>query len=161
MALVAHFDLELHQMDVKTTFLNREMDETIYTEKPKNFVIGDSKSMVCILKKSLYGLKQSPYLWYHKFHKIISLFGFVINLADECIYHKFSGRKYIFLVLYVDDILLATNDLNLLCDGKKFLSNNFEMKDLGDVSYVLGIQIYRDRPKNILAFFDESRPRGR
>ena len=65
-----------------------------------------------------------------------------MNPADECIYHKFSGSKYIFLVLNVDDILLATNDLKLLRDTKKFLSSNFEMKDLGNASYVLGIQIY-------------------
>ena len=107
-------------------------------------MIGDSKSMVCKLKKYLYGLKQSPCLWYHKFHKIINSFGFVINPADECIYHKFSGSKYIFLVLY------ATNYLNLLHDTKKFLLNNFAMKDLGNASYILGIQIYRDHPKNIL-----------
>ena len=55
-----------------------------------------------------------------------------------------------FLILNVDDILLATNDLNLLRDAKKFMSNNFEMKDLGNASYVLGIQIYRDRSKDIL-----------
>ena len=63
-ALVAHFDLELHQMDVKTAFLNGEIDETIYMEQPKNFVTRDVKSMVCKLKKSLYGPKQSPRLWY-------------------------------------------------------------------------------------------------
>ena len=74
----------------------------------------------------------------------------MINLVNECIYHKFSGSKYIFLVLYIDDILLATSYLNLLRDTNKFLSNNFEMMDLGDASYVLGIQIYRDRRKNIL-----------
>ena len=72
--------------------------------------------MVCKLKKSLYGLKQSSHLWYHKFHKIINSFSFVINPIDEYIYHKFSGIKYIFLVFYVDDILLATNDLKLLHD---------------------------------------------
>ena len=150
MALVAHFDLELHQMGVKTAFLNGEIDETIYMEQPENFVTGDLKSMVCKLKKSLYGLKKSPRLWYYKFYKIISSFGFVINPADECIYLKYSGSKYIFLVLYVDDILLATNDLNLLRNTKNFLSNTFEMKDLGNAPLVLGIQIYRDRSKNIL-----------
>ena len=113
-------------------------------------MIGDSKSMVFRLKKYIYGLKQSPRLWYHKFHKIISSFSFVINPVDECIYHKFSGSTYIFLFLYVDDILLSTNDLNLLRGTKKFLSSNFEMKDLGNASYVLGIQIYRDRPKDVL-----------
>ena len=74
----------------------------------------------------------------------------MINLADECIYLKFSGSTYIFLILYVNDILLVTNDLNLLRDTKKFMSNNFEMKDLGYASYVLGIQLYRVRSKNIL-----------
>ena len=149
MTLVAHFDLELYQMDVKTAFLNEEIDEIIYMKQPKNFVIGDSKSTVCKLKESIYALKQSPRLWYNKFQKIISSFSFVINPTDECIYDNFSGRKYNFLVLYVDDILLATNDLNLLRDTKKFLSNNFEMNDLGNASYVLVIQIYRDRPKNV------------
>ena len=141
MALVAHFDLELHQMDVKTAFLNREIDKTNYMEQLENFMIGDSKSMLCKSKKSLYGLKQSPRLWYHKFHKMIGSFGFVINTVDEHINYKFSVSKHIFLVLYVDDILLATSDLNLLCDTKKFLSNNFEMKDRGNASFALGIQI--------------------
>ena len=63
----------------------------------------------------------------------------MINPANACIYHKFSGSKYIFIVLYVNDILLATNDLNLLSDTKMFLSSKFEMKDLGNASYVLGI----------------------
>ena len=101
-------------------------------------------------------LKQSPRLGYYKFHKIISSFGFVINATDECIYLKFSGSNYIFLVLYVDDILLTTNYLNLLCDTKKFLSNNFKMTDLGNASYVLGVQIYRDRSKNILGLSQKS-----
>ena len=93
MALVAHFDLKLHQMGVKIAFPNGEIDEIIYMEQPKNFVTGDPKSMVCKLKKSLYGLKQSPRLWYHKFHTIISSFGFVMNPVDECIYHKFMGAS--------------------------------------------------------------------
>ena len=74
----------------------------------------------------------------------------MINPVDEYIYLKYSGIKYIFIVLYVDDILLATNDLNLLLDTMKFLSNNFEIKDLGNASYVLDIQIYRSRSKTDL-----------
>ena len=68
MALVAHFDLELHQMNVKTTFLNGDTDETIYMVQPKNFVFGDAKSMVCKLKKSIYRLRQVSHQWYYKFH---------------------------------------------------------------------------------------------
>ena len=63
---------------------------------------------------------------------------------------KVSGSKYIFLVLYVDDILLATNDTDLLVERKKLLSSHIDMKDLGKTSYVLGIQILRDRPSGIL-----------
>ena len=71
-------------------------------------------------------------------------------MVEDCVYHKFSGSKFIFLILYVDDILLASSDIGLLHETKKFLSNNFEMKDLGNASFVLGIQILRDRFQGIL-----------
>ena len=70
---------------------------------------------------------------------MIISFGFEMNLVDDCIYHKFCGSKYIFLVLYVDDILLASNDIGLLHETKRFLTKNFEMKDLSDAFFVLGI----------------------
>ena len=150
MAFVAQFDLELHQMDVKTAFLNGDIKETIYMVQPENFVSGDPKNMVCKLTKSIYGLKQASRQWYHKFHQVILSFGFETNAVDECVYHKFVGSKHIFLVLYVDDILLATNDIGILHETKRFLSRNFEMKDLGEASFVLGIQIHRDRSRGIL-----------
>ncbi|RVX08106.1 Retrovirus-related Pol polyprotein from transposon TNT 1-94 [Vitis vinifera] len=104
MTLVAHYDLELHQMDVKTAFLDSNIDETIYME----------------------------------------------NTVDQCIYLKFSGSKFIILVLYVDDILLASSDVGLLHETKRFLSSKFDMKDLGNASFVLGIQIHRDHSRGIL-----------
>lgn len=156
MALVAHFNLELHQMDVKTAFLNGDIDETIYMVQPENFVLGDPKNMVCKLRKSIYGLKQASRQWYHKFHQVILSFGFEMNTVDDCVYHKFSGSRHIFLVLYVDDILLATNDIGMLHETKKFLSKHFEMKDLGDASFVLGIQIHRDRSRGILGLSQKS-----
>jgi len=79
-----------------------------------------------------------------------------MNVVDDCVYHKFSGGKYIFLVLYGDDILLATNNIDMLHETKKFLSRNFEMKDLGDASFVLGIQIHRDRSQGILGLSQRS-----
>jgi len=79
-----------------------------------------------------------------------------MNLVDDCVYHKFKGSKFIFLILYVDDILLATNDIGILHETKKFLSKNFEMKDLGDASFVLGIQIHRDRSRGILGLSQRS-----
>ena len=156
MVLVVHFDLELHQMDVKTAFLNGDIDETIYMVQPENFVSGDTKKMVFKLKKSIYGLKQASRQWYYKFHQVIILFGFEMNMVDDCIYHKFSGSKHIYLVLYVDDILLATNDIGMLHETKRFLSKKFEMKDLGNASFVLGIKIYRDRSRGILGLSQKS-----
>ena len=73
-----------------------------------------------------------------------------MNTVDDCIYHKFSGSKHIYLVLYVDDILLATNDIGMLHETKRFLSKKFEMKDLDDASFMLGIQIHCDRSRVIL-----------
>ena len=77
-------------------------------------------------------------------------------MVDDCIYHKFSGSKHIYLVLYVDDILLATNDIGMLHETKRFLSKKFKMKDLGDASFVLGIQIHQVRSLSILGLSQKS-----
>ncbi|KAJ9671559.1 hypothetical protein PVL29_025321 [Vitis rotundifolia] len=156
LALVAHFDLELQQMDVKTAFLNGELEEEVYMKQPEGFPSRDGEQLVCKLKKSIYGLKQASRQWYLKFHNIISSFGFEENVMDQCIYLKVSGSKFCFLVLYVDDILLATNDKGLLHEVKQFLSKNFDMKDMSEASYVIGIKIHRDRFKSILGLSQET-----
>jgi len=150
MALVAHFDLELHQMDVKTAFLNGDLEENVYMKQPTGFFMEGKEHMGCRLKKSIYGLKQASRQWYLKFNNRIKSFGFKENVEDNCIYAKFKSGKYIFLILYVDDILLASSDVSLLLETKKFLSSNFDMKDLGEASYVLGIEIHRDRKNGVL-----------
>ena len=85
-----------------------------------------------------------------KFDSTIRKFGFQENIEDNCVYAKFKNEKYIFLILYVDDILLASSDVNLLQETKKFLSSNFDMKDLGEASFILGIEIHRDRRQGVL-----------
>jgi hypothetical protein len=106
--------------------------------------------MRCKIKKSIYGLKQVSRQWYLKFDEVIKKFGFIENQVDNCIYFKIKESICIILVLYVDDILLACSDKNLLHETKGFLSSNFDMKDLGDASYVLVIEIHRDRTKSVL-----------
>ena len=147
MTLVAHFDLELHQMNVKTAFLNGNLEEEVYMDQPEGFPSKEKEHMVYKLKKSIYGLKQASRQWYLKFNDIITSFGFKENIVDRCIYLKVSGSKFIFLVLYVKNILLAANDLGLLHQTKKFFFKNFEMKDMGEASYVIGIEIFCDRPQ--------------
>jgi hypothetical protein len=82
-----------------------------------------------------------------KFDETIRSFGFKENEGDNCIYVKFRNRKFIFLILYVDDILLASSDVSLVSKTKRFLSSNFDMKDLGEASFILGIEIHRNRRK--------------
>ena len=108
------------------------------------------KHMVCKVQISIYGLKQTSRQWYLKFDEIVTTNGFKGNIVAQCIYMKVSGSKYIFLVLFVDDILLPTNDIDLLVETKWLLFNHFDMKDLGEASYVLGIQILHERPSGIL-----------
>ena len=150
LALVAHYDLELHQMDVKTAFLNGELEEEVYMDQPEGFLATGNEKMVCKLRKSIYGLKQASRQWYLKFNDIITSYGFVEITVDRCIYIKVSGSRFVILVLYVDDILLAANDLGMLHDIKKYLSKNFEMKDMGEASYVIGIETFRDRSQGLL-----------
>jgi Reverse transcriptase (RNA-dependent DNA polymerase) len=129
---VTHFDLKLHQIDFKITFLNGNIDEYIYMSQLLNYESDDSKQMVCKLKKSIYGLKQASQQFYFKFHQVIISFGFEPNLVDECIYHKFSESKF------------TSNDKNIMRETKKILFKHFYMKDLSETSYVLGLKIHRD-----------------
>jgi hypothetical protein len=114
MTFVAHYDLELYQMDVKTTFLNGDLLENVYMAQPKVFAIKGKEHMGCHLRESIHGLKQASRQWYLKFDEIIRSFGFKENKEDNCIYAKFRSKKFIFLILYVDDILLASSDVSLL-----------------------------------------------
>nr|ABA99659.2 retrotransposon protein, putative, Ty1-copia subclass [Oryza sativa Japonica Group] len=111
-------------------------------------------------KRSIYGLKQASRQWYLKFDGTIKKFGFQENVEDNCIYSKFKNGRFIFLILYVDDILLASSDVSLLQETKKFLSSNFDMKDLGEASYVLGIEIHRDKTKYALGLSQKTYRKG-
>jgi hypothetical protein len=150
MALVAHFKLELHQMDVKRAFLNGDLKENVYMTQHEGFVVEGKEYLACRLKKSIYGLKQASRQWYLKFNKIIVTFGFTENVVDNCIYVKFKGSRSTILVLYMDDILLAYNDKDMVHVTKSFMSSNFDMKDLDESSYVIGIEIHRERSKGEL-----------
>ena len=85
-ALAAHYNLEIHQMDVKTAFLNGELDEEIYMDQPEGFVVPGQESKVCKLVRSLYGLKQAPKQWHQKFVNVLLSYGFSVCMSDKCLY---------------------------------------------------------------------------
>ncbi|GJU37178.1 zinc finger, CCHC-type containing protein [Tanacetum coccineum] len=144
LALAAIHDLVIHQMDVKTAFLNGDLDEEIYMKQPEGFVVPGHESKVCKLKKSLYGLKQAPKQWHQKFDDVVLSNGFSLNQADKCVYSKFDASgKGVIICLYVDDMLIFGTDQDQVNKTKEFLSSNFDMKDLGEAEVILGIRIKR------------------
>ena len=138
-------------MVVKTAFLNGDIEEELYMVQPKGFVDPKDADKVCKLQRSIYGLKQASRSWNQCFDKVIKNFGFIQTYGEACIYKKVSGSSVVFLVLYVDDILLIGNDIELLNSVKAYLNNSFSMKDLGEAAYILGIKIYRDRSRRLIA----------
>ncbi|KAJ9558488.1 hypothetical protein OSB04_013102 [Centaurea solstitialis] len=150
MAIAAYFNYEIWQMDVKTAFLNGKLTEDVYMEQPEGFEDPKNPNKVCKLLKSIYGLKQASRSWNLHFDERIKEFGFAKSEFEPCVYTKFSGSIVTFLVLYVDDILLIGNDVPTLQSVKEWLSKCFQMKDLGEAAYILGIKIYRNRSKRLI-----------
>ena len=146
LSIVAMHDLELEQLDVKTAFLHGELEEDIYMEQPEGFVIPEKEKLVCKLKKSLYGLKQSPRQWYKRFDTFMLSQGFKRSNYDSCVYLKTVKGSTICLLLYVDDMLIAAQSMSDINEVNKQLSNESEMKDLGAAKKILGMEISRDRP---------------
>ncbi|GAU45869.1 hypothetical protein TSUD_187020 [Trifolium subterraneum] len=143
-ALAAIHNLVIHQMDVKTTFLNGDLEE-VYMKQPEGFVMPGNEHKVCKLVKSLYGLKQAPKQWHQKFDEVVLSNDFILNQADKCLYSKFdSSGKGVFICLYVDDMLIFGTNQNQVDKTKNFLSSKFSMKDMGEADVILGIKIKRE-----------------
>ncbi|KAL0550095.1 hypothetical protein IC582_014593 [Cucumis melo] len=140
-AISALHGFEIHQMDVKTTFLNGELDEEIYMQQPKGFVSPDQEKKVCKLIRSLYGLKQAPKQWHEKFDNAMMANGFKINECDKCVYVKSNQNDHVIVCLYVDDMLILGSNINIIKTTKQMLANKFEMKDMGVADVILGIKI--------------------
>lgn len=151
LSVVVNLDLELEQMDVKTAFLHGELEEDLNMTQPEGFEDKKHPDYVCLLKKSLYGLKQSPRQWNKKFDQVMRSQGFIRSEHDSCVYtRELSEGNYIYLLLYVDDMLIAAKDISEVKYLKSQLSSMFEMKDLGPARRILGMDIVRDREKEIL-----------
>jgi hypothetical protein len=145
LAIGTILDLEIHQMDVKTAFLNGELEEEIYMQQPEGLEKGSSNKLVCKLNKAIYGLKQAPRAWYQKINAYLLKSGFSRTNTDHSVYILNSKESKVIISIYVDDLLLLSNNLSKLEEVKRELANAFDMKDLGQVHYLLGIQITRNR----------------
>lgn len=145
LAIGAAMDLEMHQMDVKTAFLNGELDEDIYMVQPEGFVQPGNENLVCKLNKSLYGLKQSPRAWYQKIDTFLVHIGFTRSIADHSLYFMQKGQHVVIVIIYVDDLIILASCMSSLKALKAMLENEYEMSDLGELHFCLGVEFVRDR----------------
>lgn len=134
-------------MDVKSAFLNGNLKETVYMNQPDGFKEGNK---VCKLNKTLYGLKQASRGWNERFNDFIIQLGFNRSQSDPCIYTFHSNIYIIYVIIYVDDILIICNDLKEIRRLKQKFSSEFEMKDLNELEFFLGMKIERDISDSIL-----------
>lgn len=142
LAIAAKHNLQIDQMDAVSAFLQGEIDDVIYMLQPQGFSDGTNK--VCRLKKSLYGLKQASRVWNAKLNSALIKFGLQRSKLDPCIYYRQWKDTIIILAIYVDDILLLSNNEQAKLNLKAKLSTTFKMKDLGAATSVLGMNITRD-----------------
>uniref|UniRef100_A0A2N9FTI1 CCHC-type domain-containing protein n=1 Tax=Fagus sylvatica TaxID=28930 RepID=A0A2N9FTI1_FAGSY len=142
LAIAAVHQWPLFQMDVKNAFLNGDLTEEVYMQAPPGY--SDCPDKVCLLRRALYGLKQAPRAWFAKFSSIVHQFGFSSSSHDTALFIRRSDKGMILLLLYVDDMIITGDDHSGISDFKLFLHQQFEMKDLGHLSYFLGLEVSSD-----------------
>ena len=150
LAVANHLDLEIHQMDVQTAFLNGNLKEEIYMRQPAGYVWKGAENLVCKLEKGLYGLEQAARCWYQVLNDQVQSVGYQQCPSDPCMYAKKVGSSVVYLAVYVDDLLIASNDMEVLKMEKKLFQEKFVMHDLGEAHFIPGMKIMRDRPNRRL-----------
>ena len=147
--------MELHQLDVKTAFLNGELaeDERVFITQPQGYESGTG--LACHLNKTLYGLKQAPRAWHERLFTELEAIGFKASDADPglFIYNGKSSNTY--LLVYVDDILITASSLEAVSTVKERLMATFDARDLGEVNHYLGMKIIRDRGSRTISMSQE------
>ena len=143
LSLAANLDWPLQQFDVKNAFLHGDLMEEVYMDPPPGFTPKGGK--VCKLRKSLYGLKQSPRAWFERLSHSMEAYGFKQALADHTLFYKRDGGNITLLLVYVDDMIVTGNNTSEIERLRCYLTKEFEMKDLGALKYFLGIEVSRSK----------------
>ena len=142
LAIAAQKRLPVYQFDVKSAFLNGELQEEVFVEQPKGFIKKGEESKVLKLHKALYGLKQAPRAWYSKIDEFFTNNGFERSENEPTLYvKKEEGGSFIVVCLYVDDIIYFSNSEKLLSSFQGAMKGKFEMTDLGVLQYFLGLEV--------------------
>ena len=132
----------LYQLDIKNAFLHGDLVEEVYMEQPPGFVAQGESGLVCRLRRSLYGLKQSPQAWFGSFSSVVQKFSMTRSTSDHFVFnHHTSSRQCIYLIVYVDNIVITSSDHDGIRKLKQHLFSHLQTKDLGKLKYFLEIEI--------------------
>ena len=141
LAFASYKKFKVYQMDVKPSFLNGNLEEEVYIEKLEGFQLSDKRDSVCKLKKELYELKQAPRAWYARLDSYLQTQGFKRGSSDGNLYCKIVDDILIIVDVYVNDIILGIDDEKMSEDFAKRMQQEFEMSLLGEMNFILGLQI--------------------
>jgi hypothetical protein len=141
LAFAANRGWEVHHLDVKTAFLNGDLEEEVYVAQPEGYVEKGKEKMVLKLSKALYGLRQAPRAWNIKLDRSLKNIGFSKCASEAAVYRRGIGKTTVILGVYVDDLVVTGGDTSEIAKFKQQMTSQFEMSDLGKLSYYLGIEV--------------------
>jgi len=158
LSLAARYDWEIHQLDVKSAYLNGELaeGERIFMKQPPGYEIPGKEDLVLELKKTIYGLKQSGRRWYEVLCKTLYKIGFQRTQSDHAVFFTHLDDGIVILVIHVDDITTVTSSKNLMQDTKRKLMGELDMTDNGEVHWILGLEVKRNREERTISLSQRS-----
>src|ERR1044072_9286976 len=148
LAVSLHWSIQ--QLDVNNAFLNGLLEEEVYMVQPPGFITSENKGHVCKLNKAIYGLKQAPRAWFGRLRVVLLKYGFVSSKCDPSLFTLHNNSDVVFLLVYVDDIIITGSSLILLQQLVTKLNSEFALKQLGDLDYFLGVQVQRLKDGSLL-----------
>jgi len=141
LAVAANRGWEVHHLDVKSAFLNGELEEEVYVSQPEGYTVKNKEHLVLRLSKALYGLRQAPRAWNIRLDKSLKNLGFRRCVQEQAVYTRGEGRAAVVIGVYVDDLIVTGDDPMQIQAFKQQMTKQFEMSDLGLLSYYLGIEV--------------------
>jgi hypothetical protein len=162
LSIAAQEDLEIQNIDVTTAFLLASMDGEVpvYIEQPLGYISTGNEGKVWRLKKSVYGLKQAPRLWNTLLDEKLRLLGFNPTISDPCVYIGYLDNEKLLIAVYVDDLIIASKHVKTISSFKSAFEKYFPITDLGDLKFVLNIEVIRDRPNRRIFLSQTSKLQG-
>ena len=137
--------MTIKYFDAKTAFLNGLLKEKIFMQQLESYIVSSKEDYVCKLNKGIYGSKQAAKIWNDQLDNLLKTYGFTQSKTDSCLYTKLTEHEMIYLIIYVDDILIATKNEEKIIRVANLLKEQFNLIDLGNLKHYLGIEVSRNK----------------